>query len=197
MLLPWSLHANLQSAKWFQGQLKKPLLEKGSVGQDLRLLRWTLHTFLKLMFKFFLSHFLTVIEHHVSVCFGCGTIISSTWSIINWTFLSGEADFSGGDRCFHNGRKCEFYPWYSLGYFPLTSWFTRLSNLYLIICHDRHLLRKYPCKSRGLAVHLLTTIPLTLGTVPLLILILLIPKFGIHLMVRKLCAGLFLWHKHE
>ena len=59
--------------------------------------------------------------------------------------------------------------------FLLISWFARLSNLYLIICHARHLLRKYPCKSRGLAVHLLTTIPSTLGIVPLLILILPIP----------------------
>ena len=72
--------------------------------------------------------------------------------------------------------------------FLLISWFARLSNLYLIICHTRHPLRKYLCKSRGLAVHLSTTIPLTLGTVPLLILISSIPQFGTHLMVRKSCA---------
>ena len=140
--------------------------------------------------QFFDPIFFTVIKHRVSVCFWCGIAISDTWSTTNRTFISGEADFSRGNQCFHNGRKCEFYPWYLLEYFPSTSWFTRLSNRYLIICHARHLLRKYPCKSRGLAVHLLTTIPLTLGTVPLLILILLILKFGIHLMVRKSCA----WH---
>ena len=60
------------------------------------------------------SRSFTAIEHCVPTCFRCGTAILGIWLSTNWTpigWSSKRADFGWNNRCFHNSRKCEFYPW--------------------------------------------------------------------------------------
>ena len=74
------------------------------------------------MFNFW-SPFFTVINHCVPIRPGCGAAVPSIWFSANWTFIgwfSQGANLCGNNRCSHNGRKCEsfpFYPWCSLEYF--------------------------------------------------------------------------------
>ena len=127
----------------------------------------------------------SAIEHCVPTYPRGRTAVLGIWLYTSWTSIGPStkgADLGWNNRYFHNSRKREFYPWHS------TSQFTQFSTLYSTIHHARYSLRKHLCKNRNLAVHLPTTILLTLGTTLLLILILPILQFGIHLMVRKLYA---------
>ena len=124
MLPPWLWHVNLQSARRSKGHFRKPLLEKDSVGRDHQLPRWTIHIFSNWGLTSWLRSF-AVIKHCVSNFLGYGVVVSGIWFSTSQTFIgwsSKGANFGGSDRCFHNGKKCEFflplYHWCLLEYFP-------------------------------------------------------------------------------
>ena len=76
-------------------------------------------SFSKMLFNCWSRSF-TVIKHCVPTRSRCGTAILGVWLSTNRTLIgcsSKGANFGWNNWCFHNSRKCEFYPWFLSEYF--------------------------------------------------------------------------------